>query len=1073
MALPNMIVTGNLKDIMGDVIGSEIAESALSQARVQFVANHPPDAFIRWGDTLYRMPTPINARVNTDGDIVFVDEDGDESPVRLLAQDDGLNIRGLQWQVRIDIPEQVLPPVSGGRMRSWWIEAKADGETSDLKTTIPAVATPIYGVSPGAQIFASDILDSGQAGRDIVVSDDQADLWDVLGTVPTDNLPSYVDDVIEFADLTALNASAPGASGKIYVTIDNGDSFRWSGSVFSRISDRVTASGITDATTYTRGFLTDTDDASEARSYIQGPSYFRRARTVPDPNGTDDTTAIQAVFAEGAGEIVFRKGGTWIIDANPTTGMLKPLSNTRIIIEEGATVQVKTNALDLYYLFQLSAVQNVDIEGMGTLLGDALLHTGPTGQYGHLINITNSSDCRVHGPLKLTHAWGDGVYIGGGLVAACNDILIDGVVIDDCRREGVSPFWVDGCTIRDCRIVDIASTAFVPGGPGSGIDVEPNDGQYVNNLTIENNYIAGTAGNGMYISTLPAGGVAPYTTNVIIRDNIIAGCGVAAGGASAASGPLGFTNGIYVRDLDDPIIENNTILNSGFVGDTGFVSTGIKTNLCDRPVIKGNTVSGSKGAGILVTGGTTPEIVENTVRNNGQRGISTGVAGAVIRGNQVFDNNQSGGSSEHHVSITGDGCAVVGNVFRGSNGSSWVRISSGTDSLVANNIGLGTAPTNKLSDAGTTTRRSLNFRVATGVYESWDVTGATPVGTLELGHATDTTVARTAAGRAAIEGAEIITATAAAAITTKTTPVDADTTVTFDSAASGVPKMLSWANIKATLAAAWLNLLSMGTVIGIHNQADQTTNYERARLYWSSNAFTVETDAGGTGTLRDVQMLAANNQSVRVFGATQAPSVGTVRLRADLAAASGCIAGVNGTLSASSGVQYGLSVSPAINETSTGGYTALLINVTQTATGSGAKKLIDAQVGGATLFSVDNAGNIEVGHASDTTVSRYAAGVLAVQGALISTKSVTPISAPTTLSSLPGREFVYLLGTGAVPTLPTAAGSLSYYVLKNTTAGTITVSTTSSQTIEGSTTYVLAAGESIDVVSDQANWRIV
>ena len=66
-----------------------------------------------------------------------------------------------------------------------------------------------------------------------------------------------------------------------------------------------------------------------------------------------------------------------------------------------------------------------------------------------------------------------------------------------------------------------------------------------------------------------------------------------------------------------------------------------------------------------------------------------------------------------------------------------------------------------------------------------------------------------------------------------------------------------------------------------------------------------------------------------------------MRLRASLSAANGTIAGVNGTLSASSGVQYALSISPTINQTVNAGYTALLINVTETGTGSGAKKLAD------------------------------------------------------------------------------------------------------------------------------------
>jgi hypothetical protein len=47
-------------------------------------------------------------------------------------------------------------------------------------------------------------------------------------------LPSYVDDVLEFADLASLPGT--GETGKIYVTLDNNKTFRWTGSVYVEIS---------------------------------------------------------------------------------------------------------------------------------------------------------------------------------------------------------------------------------------------------------------------------------------------------------------------------------------------------------------------------------------------------------------------------------------------------------------------------------------------------------------------------------------------------------------------------------------------------------------------------------------------------------------------------------------------------------------------------------------------------------------------------------------------------------------------------------------------------------------------
>ncbi|WIC41451.1 hypothetical protein MA9V1_187 [Chryseobacterium phage MA9V-1] len=53
---------------------------------------------------------------------------------------------------------------------------------------------------------------------------------DANGTVPSTQLPSYVDDVLEFASLSAF--PAVGESGKIYIAIDTNLQYRWSGSVY-------------------------------------------------------------------------------------------------------------------------------------------------------------------------------------------------------------------------------------------------------------------------------------------------------------------------------------------------------------------------------------------------------------------------------------------------------------------------------------------------------------------------------------------------------------------------------------------------------------------------------------------------------------------------------------------------------------------------------------------------------------------------------------------------------------------------------------------------------------------------
>jgi hypothetical protein len=60
---------------------------------------------------------------------------------------------------------------------------------------------------------------------------------DGAGLVPSTQLPSYVDDVLEYADLASLPAT--GTTGKIYVTLDTNKIYRWSGSAYIEISPTV------------------------------------------------------------------------------------------------------------------------------------------------------------------------------------------------------------------------------------------------------------------------------------------------------------------------------------------------------------------------------------------------------------------------------------------------------------------------------------------------------------------------------------------------------------------------------------------------------------------------------------------------------------------------------------------------------------------------------------------------------------------------------------------------------------------------------------------------------------------
>ena len=87
---------------------------------------------------------------------------------------------------------------------------------------------------------------------------------DASGKVPSAQLPSYVDDVLEFYSKDAFPNT--GESGKIYIAIDTNKSYRWGGSGYGEISSSL-ALGSTSSTAFPgdRGAAAE----SKAQSAVQ------------------------------------------------------------------------------------------------------------------------------------------------------------------------------------------------------------------------------------------------------------------------------------------------------------------------------------------------------------------------------------------------------------------------------------------------------------------------------------------------------------------------------------------------------------------------------------------------------------------------------------------------------------------------------------------------------------------------------------------------------------------------------------------------------------------------------------
>lgn len=191
------------------------------------------------------------------------------------------------------------------------------------------------------------------------------------------------------------------------------------------------------------------------------------------------------------------------------------------------------------------------------------------------------------------------------------------------------------------------------------------------------------------------------------------------------------------------------------------------------------------------------------------------------------------------------------------------------------------------------------------------------------------------------------------------------------------------------------------------------------------------------------------------------------------------------------------------------------IGIDITHSGSGAKLKIGTTGTGnlidAGAFNVDNAGNVVGNNLSGTnTGDQLMYGTIAVAGQsdldpsgtgdtltfvagtniTITTnagtneltinssgsglaRSINSISSPTTAGATASTDYVYFVSGTTTITMPTAVGNTNRYTIKNTGSGVVTIATTSSQTIDGSTTHTLNVPYSVDLISDNTQWFIV
>ena len=102
---------------------------------------------------------------------------------------------------------------------------------------------------------------------------------DGTGKIPSAQLPSYVDDVVEYANLAAFPGT--GSSGILYIALDTNKQYRWAGSTYQQIT-----SGAVDSVAGKTGVITlDTSDINGLNTALSGKAASSHTHSIADVTG--------------------------------------------------------------------------------------------------------------------------------------------------------------------------------------------------------------------------------------------------------------------------------------------------------------------------------------------------------------------------------------------------------------------------------------------------------------------------------------------------------------------------------------------------------------------------------------------------------------------------------------------------------------------------------------------------------------------------------------------------------------------------------------------------------------------
>jgi len=205
---------------------------------------------------------------------------------------------------------------------------KTSANTWELDTSVY-----LTGINSGQVIAALGYTPENAANKG--VNNGYAGL-DSTGKVPSTQLPSYVDDVIEAANLASLPAT--GETGKIYVTLDTNKIYRWTGSVYVEVSPTV---GVVWGAI--SGTLSNQTDLQNALNAKQGTLTLTTSNT-SGPATLNGSTLNIPIYQGGVTSFNTRTGAITLTSSDVTTALgFTPVTNARTLTINGLTQDLSDN----------------------------------------------------------------------------------------------------------------------------------------------------------------------------------------------------------------------------------------------------------------------------------------------------------------------------------------------------------------------------------------------------------------------------------------------------------------------------------------------------------------------------------------------------------------------------------------------------------------------------------------------------------------------------------------------------------------------------------------------------------